>query len=1284
VTDDCGRPDQIWNDIVGGVGPYTVTVTRLCDGVVVDVDVIGIGFEIFNVIPCDYKITVTDANGCMTMRTVTVEPYQLFNAISTNGVCGQPGSIEIMVMNSIAIGPYSISYTGPVSGSFSDVDGQAVLQDLPEGTYTITVTDLNGCTETETVTLIDIPSDLELQTALINNECGQYNQLWNDINGGTGPFNVVVTRQCDNTVDTTFTTNDVSFELTDLEECCYKIVVTDATGCMVMTETCVEDPAATLFTVTPVSGPCGQEGRIDLSFIRGTSPYSVVYTGPQSGNNTVNGNELSINDAPAGTYTFTVTDANGCTETESVTLEATTNDLVLQAALIYNDCGQYNQIWVDIFNGTGPFSIEVIRLCDSTVLMDFVSGDVGFELMDLEPCDYKIIVTDAAGCMVMDVITVFPGDVNLFDLTSVSGECNELGSFNLEITRGRAPFNIVYNGPVSGDVTTEGTTFIRTDLPSGDYTVFVTDSIGCVETGQFTINNTTTDLDLVTSLIFNDCGQLNQLWSDINGGVGPFDVEVTRLCDGMVDTTFTTTEREFELFNMEPCEYKLKVTDATGCMDMETIRVNFNSANLFELSVDNSCDSSGFHINFIAGNAPYQVVVTGPMPQQFTGVTENLYVAASIGDYSVQVWSAEGCSEMNFSSIDGGQEGELPEIGFNTDDNGLTVNFTNATGPGTYFWNFGDGSAGSTEANPQYTYAQGGTYNVCLTATNDCGENTACQSVTVSEGGSVQIVIGGAQSFPGNSVRVPVSIQGTDNIATIAGTFALDDPSLATISHVSSAAISPQFNPDNQSFSFVASGTDGIDLGESGINVLFFLHLELGENTGMTDIQLVNQPVELEVSGVRNGVPLLLPATYLPGSVEISENLLGNISSRAYTNNNEEVEGVTFQLSEPDGGYVLDLPEDANGVASTLTGLSVGRMYYIEPVKTSDYRNGISSFEIFLAQRYLLGHDVPEITDPMQVVALDMNCSQSFSNLDLFIMQRLLVEDLDELPGCSSWSFVPNSHEFGADWNDGNVFPAPRRAEVVLESDTMVMFTAVKTGDLLGDADVSRSSGTLPLNVEWPEVLTAGQTYTVAVSLAEAADLVALQAELEVANGLEIIAVLSADLPSLRVGDRMTERGQIRLSWFSETGDFRALNAGAKVVELAVRATETRRSAANLLTLRTTAGFPAEAHDGAQRRLIPELNTVFAGSDIAAFRLVGAAPNPASDFVDIRFEIPTSNEVHLTLFDALGRPVIQRVQPLDAGPQRFRLDTRALPAGAYHYQLRAGVEVGTGKLVLRR
>ncbi len=1284
VSDDCGAPDQIWNDIEGGVGPYTVEVIRLCDNAVIDVEVSGNGFEIVDLIPCDYKIKVTDVNGCMTMQTITIEPYQLFNIIKTDGVCGQPGSFEVMVMNSLATGPYSLEFSGPNNGLQASNNGVFNVDGLPAGTYTVTVTDDNGCTETETVTITETPSDLDLQTALINNDCGQYNQLWNDINGGTGPFQVEVTRLCDGTIDTTFMLTGTGFELTDLDECCYKVTVTDALGCMVMTESCVEDENPNLFTPNPVSGPCGENGRIDLSFIRGTAPYQVVYNGPQSGSNTVNGNVLSINDTPGGQYTITVTDANGCVETETVVLEETTSSLVLQAALISNDCGQYNQVWIDIFNGTGPFSIEVIRLCDNTTMTEFVSGDVGFELTDLPPCDYKIIVTDAAGCMVMDVITVFPAPIELFDLTSVSGECNELGSFNLQITRGRAPYTIVYNGPVSDSLVTGQTNLSRNNLPSGNYTVFVTDSIGCVETEQFAISNTTSDLDLETSLIFNDCNQLNQLWNDINGGVGPFIVEVTRMCDGVMDTTFTTNETQFELDNRTPCEYEIKVTDATGCMDIETIRVQGTSANLFDITIDDSCDSSGFHLDFIAGTGPYRVAVSGPITVVVEDVDGPLYIPAPPGDYAIRAFSLEGCMEMNFSGITGGGSGELPQVDFTTAMDGLAANFSNQSGPGTYSWNFGDGSDPITDPNPQHTFATAGSYNVCLTVDNGCGSNTACRTIEVNTASNAQIVIGGARSFPGNDVRIPVSVQGMDNLATIAGTFSLDNPSLATITHLSPGAISPQYNETNNSFSFVANGTEGITL-EGDINVLFFIHLQLGNNPGETDLNLVDQPIELEVSAVRSGIPLLVPVTYLPGFVEVSNSLVGNISSQAMTLDDNEVEGTTFQLSEPDGSFTIDLPVDENGIASTVAGLSMGRMYYVEPIKTTDYSNGLSSFEIFLTQRYLMGFEVPQVTNPLQVVAMDMNCSQSVSTIDLFLMQNLLLNDgLSEVTDCNSWTFVPDSHVFADDWNTNGVFPTPRRAEVILESDTMVMFTAVKTGDILNSADPGRSHGSLPLNVELPEQFVAGRTYDLSLSMAETRNLVSFQGEFLIADGLEIIGISSGDLADLEISEHLSSRGIIRTSWFSQTGEMRALNAGAKMVKLAVRATETRRSAAGDISMNDTGSFSSEAHDASLRRFVPTVNNVLNTEAIAAFRLLGAAPNPADEYVDISFELPEIGKTELILFDGLGRTVIRREQVLDGGTQRFRLDTRSLAAGAYHFQLVAAGEVATGKLVVRR
>lgn len=1285
VPDDCGVPYQIWVDIEGGTGPYDVEVVRVCDGdsTTVAPELSGAGFEVVDVIPCCYILTVTDANGCTTTSEVCVDPANLFNIISEDGVCGQPGSVDIMVMNSTAVGPYSINFEGPITGVMTDGDGELTVPGLPAGDYTFTVTDANGCSETEEVTIEDLPSDLSLATALINNECGQYNQLWNDVFGGVMPYTVELTRLCDGVLDTTFTISTNEFELFDLEECCYEVKVTDALGCMVTTETCVEDGDPDLFSITPVPGPCGENGRIDLSFDRGTGPYTVTYTGPQSGdNNTVSGNALSINNAPPGFYTFMVTDANGCMETESVTLEATTNNLELQAALISNECGQYNQIWIDIFNGTGPFNIEVIRLCDGTTLTEFVSGEVGFELFDLLPCDYKIIVTDQAGCMVMDTITVFEAPITLFELETMSGECGELSTFNLQITSGRAPFTIELNGPQSENFTTENTAVDLFGLPSGDYTLFVTDSLGCAQTEQFTLNNTTTDLELVTSLIFNDCNQLNQLWNDINGGVAPFTVELIRLCDGVTDTTFTTSEIQFELFNLEPCEYKVKVTDAVGCMDMNTVTVMPSNADLVDIEIDNSCDSSGFNLTFIGGSAPYQVILSGPVSGTFNDVAgPEFYIPAPTGDYMIRVFSADGCDEMSFMGVVMAGDGVLPTAAFATEGSDLGVTLVNSsTDALSYAWDFGDGNT-STEVAPEHDYAMAGTYTICLTATNECGTDESCQEITVTDGGNIQIVIGGDRSAPGTTARIPVSIQGATNLATIAGTFALADQGLATITHVSEGAILPQFNPENNSFTYVANGTAGVDLDEN-ITVLFFLHLELTNEVGISDIDLVDSPLRLEVSGVSNGLPILYNTGYLPGFVESSTNLLGMISTQAYDRDDEVVDLVNFQLSEPDENYVLDLPEDANGFATTLTGLSLGRMYYVEPIKNTDPQNGLSSFEIFLAQRLLLGYEVPEVTDPLQIVGLDMNCSQSFSAIDLLIMQSLLIGDVAEVPNCNSWTFVPDNHAFPADFDQFNVFPAPRRAEIVLEGDSTVMFTGVKTGDLLGNADPGRSAGALPLSVTWPTPPQAGETVELTLEMSEFHDLVSLQGELHLAPGLEYAGITGTGLSELKVGEHLAERGRLFLSWFSSTGVPVAAAAGAEVVTIAVRVSDAYDEGTLPFTFDYSSSFTAAAHGGQGERFRPEISLLT--PEVPTFRMNPAMPNPAMEYTDLTFDLPVASEVTLTVMDGLGRPVIRRTQQLAAGANRFRLDTRALPAGTYVYQLVAGADVGTGKVVVRR
>jgi len=430
-----------------------------------------------------------------------------------------------------------------------------------------------------------------------------------------------------------------------------------------------------------------------------------------------------------------------------------------------------------------------------------------------------------------------------------------------------------------------------------------------------------------------------------------------------------------------------------------------------------------------------------------------------------------------------------------------------------------------------------------------------------------------------------------------------------------------------------------------------------------------------------NGVPVLMNASYLPGFVEVSTNLLGMLSSQAYDREDQLIDLVNFQLSEPDESYSIDLPEDGNGVPTTLTGLTLGRTYHVEPQKNTDPSNGLSSFEIFLAQRYLLGYEVAEITDPLQVVGLDMNCSQSFTTLDLLIMQSLLVGDLEEAPGCNSWAFVPDSHVFPEDFTAANVFPAPRRAEVMLMNDSMVMFTGIKTGDLLGSADPGRSAGNLPLLVKGTEELRAGSSALLTLTMAEAHELAAFQGQLRLADGLDFIAASGQWLTDLAVGTALAERGRVALSWFSATGQSLGAAAGAELLTVAVYVNDTYVPGTAPLTFDRSAGLVPAAHGGQGERYLPEITTP--ESATPGFLLYPATPNPAGEYTDLRFELPASGPVDLTVLDGLGRPVIRRNQNLEAGTNRFRLDLRSLPAGTYYYRLVAGGNHGEGKVVVK-
>ncbi len=235
--------------------------------------------------------------------------------VACNG--GNDGSATVGTNGGIA--PFTYAWT-PSGGS------GVTENNLTAGGYTVTVTDVNGCTATQTF-LITEPGVIALLDITTDEVCFGDSAASIDlsVSGGTSPY----------TYDWnsgTYTTEDIS----NISSGNYTVVVTDANGCTMTHTVSVAGPSAPLSTViTMAMGPTtcgGSDGMVDITVSGGTVTYSYLWDNSAT--------TEDISGLTAGTYSVTVTDANGCMDTLSVAIAdpagptvtlAITNDTVCLA-----------------------------------------------------------------------------------------------------------------------------------------------------------------------------------------------------------------------------------------------------------------------------------------------------------------------------------------------------------------------------------------------------------------------------------------------------------------------------------------------------------------------------------------------------------------------------------------------------------------------------------------------------------------------------------------------------------------------------------------------------------------------------------------------------------------------------------------------------------------------------------------------------------------------------------------------------------------------------------------
>ncbi len=664
---NCGGSDGAINiDVIGDHGPFTYLWST------------GATTQDISGIPSGtYTVWVTDTTSCTDSMTFNLNNISSINITSSvsNATCagGSDGAIDVTISGGTP--PYSISWShGPTS---EDVTG------LPAGLYTISVTDANSCLFSEDITVGEMPAVTVNLVSSQNEICGTNNgSIDISVSGGTGSYGYSWSNGA--------TTQDIN----GLQVGTYNVTVTDGNGCVGTGSFSILNDVSScsgfcyldITNINVTSDTCGSGvGAIDITVTDPSLPYNVSW---DSGETTDD-----ISGTTYGSYTVTVNDANGCTDSETIVIPNYTGTLDVTSVSTNDEiCGGANgTINITVSGGSLPYAFN------------WSNGATTEDITGLTAGTYSVDITDGAGCMMTETISISNNTGTLNETAVVADDtCGaSVGAIDLTVTGGNAPISYSWD---SGQTTQD-----ISNVPAGAYTCTITDASGCVlVSAAYSVGNSSGTLSLDNVSITNE---------ECSNTSGAIDLTVS---GGTAPITFNwdsgaTTE---DISGLSAGNFECTISDANGCNTSTGTLTIFNSPSSLAVSTnfvtDEICGNSqgAINIDVSGGTAPYSFSWTG-------GSTSEDLLNVSAGTYTVTVTDANGCSTAHAEVVNNVPGTLVIDNAILADENcgdatgSIDLVVSGGTAPLSYLW-----SNGSTTED--LTGLSAGTYTVDITDANGC------------------------------------------------------------------------------------------------------------------------------------------------------------------------------------------------------------------------------------------------------------------------------------------------------------------------------------------------------------------------------------------------------------------------------------------------------------------------------------------------------------------------------------------------------------------------------------
>jgi hypothetical protein len=386
---------------------------------------------------------------------------------------------------------------------------------------------------------------------------------------------------------------------------------------------------------------------------------------------------------------------------------------------------------------------------------------------------------------------------------------------------------------------------------------------------------------------------------------------------------------------------------------------------------------------------------------------------------------------------------------------------------------------------------------------------------------------------------------------------------------------------------------------------------------------------------------------------------------------NETVENVQVNLT---GGMSMNTTTTVNG-SFNFGNLVRGADYTVTPVKDDDYLNGVSTFDLVLITKHILGSK--KLDSPYKLIAADANNSGSISAVDLIQFRKLILSVSRDLVNNTSWRFVPASYQFP----DPNNPWAAEFPEILNYNDLQTAistgdFVAIKLGDVNGSARVNSVlngqrtvAGVFNLNVEDRQVV-AGNEYRIAFTASDL-NIQGYQFTLNL-NGLQLIDIEHGLAKAENFG--LVEDGVVTTSWNGTA-------TSADLFTLVVRA-NVSASLSELLSVNSRY-TTAEAYNTADEQL--DVALTFDGKAVAhaGYALYQNTPNPFQGQTMIGFTLPEAAQATITIHDVTGKTLKMIRGDYAQGYNQINVNSSELPAvGVLYYTLETDEFTSTKKMIV--